>query len=174
MRNDCGARRGPRPRRRHLAAIVVGLVVGLMVAPAAYADHLPAGVNVDPHPALGVPDPLGVPGASLGSLNLSTPGVLPDLPDIVPIMPTVSAISPAGSFPAIFIDTYVVPGSVLYRFDAVLGNIGGALDLYCASCNLPSQVLWQVVWEGRASVECSAPGYSAHAARVRASASGAI
>ena len=119
-----------------------------MVAPAAYADHLPAGVNVDPHPALGVPDPLGVPGASLGSLNLSTPGVLPDLPDIVPIMPTVSAISPAGSFPAIFIDTYVVPGSVLYRFDAVLGNIGGALDLYCASCNLPSQVLWQVVWEG--------------------------
>ena len=123
------------------------LVVALLIVPAAHADHLPEGITIDPDPAVGVSDPVLTPGANLGPLNLPLPGVLPDLPDLYPIMLTESALLAPG-LPAIFIDTYTIPGLILYRFDGVLANIGGSMELYCAFCNLASQTLYQVVWAG--------------------------
>ena len=35
-----------------------------------------------------------------------------------------------GHIAPIYVDTYTGPGKVLYRFSAVLKNLGGAMDLY--------------------------------------------
>jgi hypothetical protein len=48
-------------------------------------------------------------------------------PDLVPLLPTsVSSVQVAP----VFVDAYQEPGKLLYRFDAVLENEGGTLDLF--------------------------------------------
>ena len=52
---------------------------------------------------------------------------LPDEPDLVirlPGEPSGSAVAP------VFVDAYEEPGRLLYRFDAVIANQGGTLDLF--------------------------------------------
>src|SRR5439155_17641769 len=50
-----------------------------------------------------------------------------DKPDLVPLLPT--AVS-SGQVAPVFVDAYQVPGRLLYRFDSVLQNDGGTLDLF--------------------------------------------
>lgn len=72
------------------------------------------------------------------------------LPHLVPQMPT--AITPDQHAP-VFVDLVEAPGHVLYRFDTVIQNTGGALDLF--STNPTSSPPWpaiaqndvkQVIW----------------------------
>ena len=52
---------------------------------------------------------------------------LPDEPDLVIRLPG----EPSGSLVApVFVDAYEEPGHLLYRFDAVIANQGGTLDLF--------------------------------------------
>jgi hypothetical protein len=46
------------------------------------------------------------------------------LPDLVPLLPVRGQIAP------VFVDRFQVKGRLLYRFDAVLENEGGALDMF--------------------------------------------
>ena len=61
---------------------------------------------------------------------LAAPGsarALPDEPDLVVRLPG----APSGSVVApVFVDAYEEPGRLLYRFDAVIANQGGTLDLF--------------------------------------------
>jgi hypothetical protein len=50
--------------------------------------------------------------------------VLPDLVALLPSQPYATQHTP------FYVDTYVKPGQVMYRFDAVLLNQGGVLDVY--------------------------------------------
>ena len=61
---------------------------------------------------------------------LALPSVLPDEPDLYPVLP----IDAIGETPAIFVDIYEEPGKVLYRFDSVIANAGGTLQMYCENC----------------------------------------
>ena len=59
-------------------------------------------------------------------------------PDMVALLPT-----DTGHIAPIYVDTYTRPGKVLYRFSAVLKNLGGAMDLYMdPSSGAAMQVLW--------------------------------
>jgi len=59
-------------------------------------------------------------------------------PDLVPLLPTTT-----GHIAPIFVDTHTVPGKVLYRFSAVIKNVGGAMDLYKdPSTGAAMQVIW--------------------------------
>ena len=129
------------------AATLLAIAIALVLSASAQAHHRPPHIGVDPQPALGVPDPVLVTPSGLGGLRLPLPPTLPDEPDLIPIMPTESALTGAN-VPALFVDTVEIPGRVLYRFDAVLGNIGGAFDLYCQQCATPGQALFQAVWAG--------------------------
>ena len=130
-----------------VAATLAALVAALMLSASAQAHHRPADVRVNPVPTLGVPSPVTTTPSGLGSLRLPLPPTLPDKPDLIPIMPVVSELS-GFNVPAMFIDTVESPGRALYRFDAVLGNIGGAFDLFCTQCAKPEQTLFQAVWPG--------------------------
>ncbi|MGI9658023.1 MAG: lysyl oxidase family protein, partial [Gaiellaceae bacterium] len=127
-----------------VAATIVAALTFLVLAEQAYADHRPDGITVQPHPTVPVPNPGTQAGGA--SAQLALPPTLPDEPDLIPIMLTESALNTPG-LPAIFMDTYQIPGRVLYRFDAVLGNIGGALDLFCQNCD-SSPVISQAIWSG--------------------------
>jgi hypothetical protein len=59
-------------------------------------------------------------------------------PDMTALLPTNT-----GHIAPIYVDTYTKPGAVLYRFSAVLKNLGGAMDLYMnPSTGAAMQVLW--------------------------------
>jgi len=59
-------------------------------------------------------------------------------PDMVALLPTNT-----GHIAPVYVDTYTRPGKVLYRFSAVLKNLGGAMDLYMnPSTGAAMQVLW--------------------------------
>ena len=59
-------------------------------------------------------------------------------PDMVALLPT-----DTGHIAPIYVDTYTRPGKVLYRFSAVLKNLGGAMDLYMdPNSGAAMQVLW--------------------------------
>src|SRR5436305_2146446 len=61
-----------------------------------------------------------------------------DKPDLVPLLPTST-----GHIAPIYTDTYIRPGKVLYRFSAVIKNLGGAMDLYMdPSTGAAMQVIW--------------------------------
>ncbi|MEO8689807.1 MAG: hypothetical protein ABI611_16540, partial [Solirubrobacteraceae bacterium] len=54
-------------------------------------------------------------------------GALPDKPDLIirlPAVPTGAQVAP------VFVDAFEQPGHLLYRFDAVIANQGGTLDLF--------------------------------------------
>jgi hypothetical protein len=56
-----------------------------------------------------------------------SPAALPDEPDLVIRLPG----EPSGSVVApVFVDAYEEPGHLLYRFDAIIANQGGTLDLF--------------------------------------------
>ncbi len=129
------------------AATLALLALALALSTEARAHHRPAHIGVNPNPTAPVPDPVLIASGGLGGLNIPLPPSLPDEPDLIPIMPTESQLSGAN-VPALFIDTVQQPGKVLYRFDAVLGNIGGAFDLFCTDCAKTTQKLWQAIWPG--------------------------
>jgi hypothetical protein len=59
-------------------------------------------------------------------------------PDMVALLPT-----DTGHIAPTYTDTYTRPGKVLYRFSAVLKNLGGAMDLYMdPNTGAAMQVLW--------------------------------
>jgi Ca2+-binding RTX toxin-like protein len=79
-------------------------------------------------------------------LQLATVDTLTSKPDLYPLLPIVST-SYEGTVPAVFLDTDEIDGKLLYRFDAVIANYDGTLDIICQNCNSPgtrtiSQVLW--------------------------------
>jgi hypothetical protein len=50
-----------------------------------------------------------------------------DLPDLLPLLPT---IVDSTQMNPVYVDAYRQPGKLLYRFDAVIKNQGGTLDLF--------------------------------------------
>ncbi len=70
----------------------------------------------------------------------------PVKPHLVPLLPT--TVFPDGQQAPVFVDTLEQPGRVLYRFDSVLWNQGGALDMFApapSSAGGPNDVK-QVIW----------------------------
>jgi len=67
-----------------------------------------------------------------------------DLPDVVPALITSPQSTPQQVAP-IFVDAYQKPGRLLYRFDALIVNQGGTLDVFQAGAGAPTQ---QVIWSG--------------------------
>jgi hypothetical protein len=69
-------------------------------------------------------------------------GALPDKPDLIirlPAVPTGAQVAP------VFVDAFEQPGHLLYRFDAVIANQGGTLDLFR---DPGSGGVRQAVWPG--------------------------
>ena len=84
--------------------------------------------------ALGVAVVLGG-GVLAGSAIANAPQSEPDL---VTLLPTTT-----GHIAPIYVDTHTVPGKELYRFSAVIKNLGGAMDLYKdPSTGAAMQVIW--------------------------------
>jgi hypothetical protein len=75
------------------------------------------------------------PAASAASPDADLPDLVSELPD----KPHVDHVVP------IFVDTFERPGAILYRFDSVIGNQGGAVDLWKDPAN--GHVM-QAVWPG--------------------------
>src|SRR6266576_3910457 len=68
--------------------------------------------------------------ATVLAVGASPAMALPDQPDLVIRLPG----EPSGSLVApVFVDVYEEPGRLLYRFDAVIANRGGTLDLFRAT-----------------------------------------
>ena len=66
---------------------------------------------------------------------------LPDEPDLVIQLPG----EPSGSVVApVFVDAYEEPGHLLYRFDAVIANQGGTLDLFRGATGGVEQAVYRV------------------------------
>lgn len=60
-------------------------------------------------------------------------------PDLVPLLPT---SRPSGTaIPSVYVDSYTEPGHLLYRFDAVIKNEGGAMDIF-----MKDGVAYQAEW----------------------------
>ena len=68
---------------------------------------------------------------------------VPDEPELSLLFPKKSA-APNG-IPALFVDTKEQPGKVLLRFDTVVLNLGGALDIYSPD---DGKTVYQVIWPG--------------------------
>jgi hypothetical protein len=62
---------------------------------------------------------VGLGGLALAGSALASPASS-DRPDLVPLLPTTT-----GHVAPIYTDTYIRPGRVLYRFSAVIKNLGG-------------------------------------------------
>ena len=79
--------------------------------------------------------------AVLGALTvLPAAARAADLPDLTITLP---AAPYEGQVAPVYVDRFEVPGRVLYRFDAVIRNEGGTLDLYRdADTGEPMQALW--------------------------------
>jgi hypothetical protein len=112
----------PRPLQRRLLTLALGVLAALSLASTAGAHHLEASVSV-PIRAL----------AGFGAK-----------PDLYPLLPTTAA-SYSGTVPAVFVDAFEVDGRLVYRFDAVIANAGGTLDLYSTD---GGATLNQVLWPG--------------------------
>jgi len=67
-----------------------------------------------------------------------------DKPDLVPGLITSPTTHPKQVAP-IYVDAYQKPGRLLYRFDALIVNQGGTLDLFQNGAGAPTQ---QVIWAG--------------------------
>ena len=62
--------------------------------------------------------------------------------DLVPLLPT-SVPKGVVNVAPVYMDTYTRPGHVLYRFDTVIKNLGGTMDLF-----MQGGGAWQGVWTG--------------------------
>lgn len=116
------------PRSRVVPALLIAtiaVIVGLALSPVAGAHHLSASVQ----------------------LTLPTVETLTNSPDLYAELPTESA-SYGGTVPATFIDTDEVDGRLFYRFDAVIVNRDGTLDILCTNCDTPGRVISQNLWDG--------------------------
>ena len=119
---------GRSTRRLGIATLVVAtsLVAALALASTASAHHISASYQ----------------------LSLPILADLPDAPDLHPVLPTISA-SYNGTVPAVFVDTDEIEGKLLYRFDSVIANQGGTLDVFCTGCESASgRTISQAVWTG--------------------------
>jgi Lysyl oxidase/Bacterial Ig domain len=67
-----------------------------------------------------------------------------DKPDLVPALITSPTTKPLQVAP-IYVDAYQKAGRLLYRFDALIVNQGGTLDLFQQGADAPTQ---QVIWAG--------------------------
>src|SRR5205823_178250 len=65
-----------------------------------------------------------------------------DKPDLVPGLITSPTTHPKQMVP-IYVDAYQKPGKLLYRFDALIVNQGGTLDLFQEGADAPTQ---QIIW----------------------------
>src|SRR5688500_17795796 len=66
--------------------------------------------------------------SSLASLPvLPAASAAPDAPDLRIALPSVPY---AGQVAPVYVDAYERPGRLLYRFDAVIQNTGGVLDVF--------------------------------------------
>ncbi len=74
-----------------------------------------------------------------GSAYAAASGV--SKPDLVPMLPT---SRPSGTaIPSVYVDSHTQPGHVLYRFDAVIKNEGGAMDIF-----MKDGIAYQAEWPG--------------------------
>ena len=103
----------------YAVALTISLVLGADVA---RAHVLPRSASLASLPALPAPDESA------------------DAPDLRISMPSVPY---SGQVAPVYIDAYERPGRLLYRFDAVIHNTGGALDLFGAAGEVR-----QKVWPG--------------------------
>jgi hypothetical protein len=77
------------------------------------------------------------------ALALTFPGaVVADEPDLVLRLPQAPY---AGQVAPVYVDRYEQPGRVLYRFDAVIHNQGGTLDVFRDGHDRPAT---QAIWSG--------------------------
>jgi hypothetical protein len=137
---------GARAMRRLAGTGVLALAAAAALAAAQLArahdkSHVPPPELQEPLRPV-VAAPLAAPAPGTRSVN--SPGGGPaGAPNLYPLLPTEG---PTGLQPPVFVDAVTKPGRVLYRFDTVIGNAGGALDLYCVFCNLPTVLVRQHVW----------------------------
>jgi Lysyl oxidase len=75
---------------------------------------------------------------------LATATPTSDKPDLVPGLITFPTTHPKQVAP-IYVDAYQKPGRLLYRFDTLIVNQGGTLDLFQQGADAPTQ---QVIWSG--------------------------
>ena len=74
------------------------------------------------------------------AVGASPAAAVTDEPDLVirlPGEPSASAVAP------VFVDAYEEPGKLLYRFDAVIANQGGTLDLFRGPTGGVEQAVYQ-------------------------------
>ncbi len=96
-----------------------------------------------------VPDALAHHGAAVvragwtPAPRLLAGGSVSDEPELSLLFPKWSAAG--DGLPAFFVDTKELPGKVLIRFDSVILNLGGALDLYSPD---DGKTVHQVIWPG--------------------------
>ncbi len=88
----------------------------------------------------------GVPGLASAATSLADK---PDLMASLPGVPYVNQVAP------VFVDSFVQPGHVLYRFDSEIVNQGGTLDVYRGS----GGDAMQVIWPGGVPSQLTAGGY---------------
>ena len=87
-------------------------------------------------------DPSDYPANVVPLASTATP--TSDKPDLVPLLITSPTTKPKQVAP-IYVDAYQKPGKLLYRFDAVIVNQGGTLDLCQQGANATT---YQVIWVG--------------------------
>ena len=135
--------------RNSLRTLLIGvaLIAALAAVPTALADHSP---YVDLTDELLLPHELAAAIAPNSSLTLPVRQLMAgkagtDGPDLYAILPT----DPIGGTPAVFVDIYEEPGKLLFRFDSVVANRGGTLQIYCQDCtSATNQKVWQIIWPG--------------------------
>jgi hypothetical protein len=71
----------------------------------------------------------------------TTTTAVSDKPDLVPGLVTSPTTHPMQVAP-IYVDAYQKPGRLLYRFDALIVNQGGTLDLFQQGAEPTQQVIW--------------------------------
>jgi len=110
--------------------LTIALGMALLAAPAAQAHDLRSA-----RPSL----------ASLPVLPATAAG--PDAPDLRIALPSVPY---GGQVAPVYVDAYEQPGRLLYRFDALIQNTGGVLDLFGGRTEVR-----QKIWDG--GVPATAP-----------------
>ena len=84
--------------------------------------------------------------AALAPCATASAAEVADRPDLVISLPGTPY---AGQVAPVFVDAYEEPGRLLYRFDAVIGNQGGTLDLF----KPPGGGVRQAIWAGRRALD---------------------
>ena len=85
--------------------------------------------------------------AAVAAIAAPAAGAQPVKPHLVPLLP---AAATTGQHAPVFVDALQHPGHLLYRFDSVIRNEGGAVDLLALSpsSSVRQNDVKQVLWEG--------------------------